>query len=340
MIQTAIHKVLERCDLTRQEAFAAMEMIMNGEATPAQIGALLVGLRMKGERPQEIAGFAESMRGKAAKVISQHTAPLVDIVGTGGDGKHTINVSTLACFTVAGAGVPVAKHGNRSVSSKCGAADVLAALGINIDLNAEQASQCLNEVGMAFLFAPKMHGAMKHAIGPRREIGVRTVFNILGPITNPAGARRQVIGVYEKGLTRLLAEVLQQLDAEHILLACSADGMDEISIATNTYIAELKNGVITEYEIDAATFGLTASTESITGGDAAKNAEIAQAILRGAKGVRRDVVIANAAAGLYVAGKAANLREAAQIAADSLDSGAALKKLDALREFTQALARG
>ena len=210
MIRTAIQKVIEQQDLTREEAFNTMETIMSGDATPAQIGAFLVALRMKGETPFEIAGFAESMRNKAAKVTTRHSDPLVDIVGTGGDGTHTMNVSTISSFIVAGAGVPVAKHGNRSVSSKCGAADVLMTLGVNIDLNAEQMSRCLDEVGIAFLFAPKLHGAMKYAIGPRREIGVRTVFNILGPITNPAGATRQLIGVYDLSLTCLLAEVLQQ----------------------------------------------------------------------------------------------------------------------------------
>jgi len=337
MIQAAIHKVIERQDLTRAEAFATMEVIMSGEATPAQIGAFLVALRMKGEKPQEIAGFADSMRGKAAKVISHHPTPVIDIVGTGGDSKHTINVSTIASFVVAGTGVPVAKHGNRSVSSKCGAADVLMALGVNIDLGAEQVSRCLDEVGIAFLFAPKMHSAMKHAIGPRREIGVRTVFNILGPITNPAGARHQLIGVYEKSLTRLLAEVLQQLDAEHVWLVHSDDGLDEISLAAKTHVAELQNGVIKEYQIGATDFGLSPSTASITGGDAAENAHLAQQILQGEKGVRRDIVIANAAAGLYIAGKAGDLREGAKMAAESIDTGAALKKLEAMREFTQAV---
>ena len=334
MIREAIHKAIEQQDLTRQEAFETMETIMSGDATPAQIGAFLIAMRMKGEKPHEIAGFAESMRSKATKVITTHTTPIVDIVGTGGDGKHTINISTIASFIVAGAGVPVAKHGNRSVSSKCGAADVLMALGVNIDLEAEQMSRCLDEVGIAFLFAPKLHGAMKYAIGPRREIGVRTVFNILGPITNPAGTRRQLIGVYDKRLTRLLAEVLQQLDAEHIWLVHSEDGMDEISLVAKTHVAELKGGEIEEYQIDAADFGLSPSTESIAGGDAAENAEVAKKILQGEKGVKRDVVIANAAAGLYIAGKAGDLREAAKIAAESIDSGAAMKKLEAMCEFT------
>ncbi len=335
MIQTAIHKVIEHQDLTREEAFTAMDTIMSGDATDAQIGAFLIALRMKGEKSQEIAGFAESMRGKASKVVSTHDTPAIDIVGTGGDGKHTINVSTISAFIAAGAGVPVAKHGNRSVSSKCGAADVLMALGVHIDLNPEQMSACLNEVGIAFLFAPKLHGAMKYAIGPRRQIGVRTVFNILGPITNPAGVQRQLIGVYDKSLTRLLAEVLQQLGAEHIMLVHSEDGMDEISIAAKTHAAELKNGEIKEYEIDASDFGLSASTESITGGEAEENAAIARSILQGEKGTKRDIIIANAAAGLYVAGKASNLSEAARIAAESIDSGAAMKKLEAMCEFTQ-----
>lgn len=334
MIREAIQKAIEYQDLTREEAFKTMETIMSGEATPAQIGAFLIAMRMKGEKPHEIAGFAESMRGKATKVATTHITPVIDIVGTGGDAKHTINVSTIAAFIVAGAGVPVAKHGNRSVSSKCGAADVLMALGVNIDLEAEQMSRCLDEVGIAFLFAPKLHGAMKYAIGPRREIGVRTVFNILGPITNPAGTRRQLIGVYEKGLTRLLAEVLQQLDAEHIWLVHSEDGMDEISLATKTHVAELKEGKIKEYQIDAADFGLSPSTESIAGGEASENAEIVEKVLQGEKGVKRDVVIANAAASLYIAGKAGDLCEAAKVAAESIDSGAALKKLEAMREFT------
>lgn len=337
MIQTAIQKVIEQQDLSREEAFSTMEQIMSGDATPAQIGAFLVALRLKGETSSEIAGFAESMRNKATKVRTTQPIPLMDIVGTGGDGKHTINVSTISSFVVAGAGVPVAKHGNRSVSSKCGAADVLMALGVNIDLNAEQMSRCLDEVGIAFLFAPKLHGAMKYAIGPRREIGVRTVFNILGPITNPAGTKRQLIGVYDVSLTRLLAEVLQQLDAEHIWLVHGEDGMDEISLAAKTHVAELKDGEIREFDIDARQFGLEPSSDNITGGDAEENAEIARNILKGQqKGVMRDVVLANAAASLYIAGKAQDIKEGAAIAAESIDSGAALKKLEALCKFTQA----
>ena len=338
MIRTAIQKIIEQQNLSRAEAFATMEMIMSGNATPAQIGAFLAALRMKGETPAEIAGFAESMRKNATRVATTQTPPIIDIVGTGGDGKHTFNVSTVSSFVVAGAGVPVAKHGNRSVSSKCGAADVLMALGVNIDISAEQMSRCLDELGIAFLFAPKLHGAMKYAIGPRREIAVRTVFNILGPITNPAGVKHQLIGVYEVKLTRLLAEVLQQLDAEHVWLIHSADGLDEISLAAPTHVAELQRGEIREYDITAADFGLTSSDASITGGDATENAEIARAILQGQAGVRRDVVLANSAASLYIAGKVADLRAGVALAAESIASGAALQKLAALRELTQSFA--
>lgn len=339
MLPAVIRKLLDRQDLQRDEAFNAMETIMSGQATDAQIGAFLVALRMKGETSQEIAGFAQSMRGKASKVVSNHSTPIIDIVGTGGDGKHTINVSTLASLVVAGTGVPVAKHCNRSVSSKCGAADVLMALGVNIDLSPEQMSSCLNETGIAFLFAPKLHGAMKHAIGPRRELGVRTVFNIMGPITNPAGAQRQVIGVYDKSLLPLLANVLRSLGADHIMLVHSEDGMDEISISAKTFVAELRDGEIKEYTIDPSDFGLSfCDPDSITGGDAKENAAHALKILQGeTRGAMRDVVIANAAAGLYVAGKANTLKEAAALATASIESGAALSKLDELRQFSQKL---
>lgn len=334
MIRTAIQKTVDKQHLSREEAFLAMEAIMKGEATDAQIGALLISLRMKGEQPQEIAGFAESMRKNARPVPLPLSPDAVDLVGTGGDGKHTFNISTVASFVVAGAGVPVAKHGNRSVSSKCGSADVLKALGIHIDIDETQMGQCLEKVGIAFLFAPALHPAMKHAIGPRREIGVRSVFNILGPITNPAGVRRQLIGVYERSLTTLLAEVLRQLGSRHVLLVHSADGMDEISLTGKTHVVELHDGQIVAYDIDAASFGLASCTDGIGGGDAAENAAIAREILEGKPGPARDVVIANAAAGLYVAGAASDFKAAAVMAAASIDSGAALKKLDDLRRCT------
>lgn len=337
MIKEVLPKILAREHLTRAEAYAAMQTIMNGEATAAQIGALLVALRMKGEQPEEIAGFAACMRDKSEKVWSARAQEAVDLVGTGGDGKATFNISTVASFVVAGAGVPVAKHGNRAVSSQCGSADVLAALGVNIELNHEQLGRCLDEVGLAFLFAPKLHPAMKHAVAPRKELGVRTVFNILGPITNPAGVRRQLIGVYDRKLLRLLAEVLLQLEAEHIMLVHSAEGMDEISLATPTFIAELRAGKIHEYEITAENFGLRVAGDEVGGGEANANAQIALRILNGEDCAGRAVVLANAAAGLYVAGVVASLSEGAKLAQQCLRSGAALQKLEALRAFTQKI---
>lgn len=336
MIREAIQKLLDREDLSREEAFSTMETIMCGAATPAQIGAFLIAMRMKGELPHEIAGFAESMRKNAVKVASPRAATAVDLVGTGGDGKNTFNISTVASLVVAGAGIPVAKHGNRSVSSKCGSADVLSELGVNINLDTPQISACLERVGMAFLFAPALHPAMKHAIGPRREIGVRSVFNILGPITNPAGVQRQLIGVYERPLARLFAEVLKQLDTRHVLIVHSDDGLDEISLSSPTHVVELREGDIREYDVEASTFGLPHSKDGVTGGDARVNRQITEKILRGEKGAPRDIVIANAAAGIYLGGAANNLREAAEIAAESIDSGAALGRLQALVEFSNS----
>lgn len=338
MIQFALKKIIDGKHLTREEANQTMHGIMSGQATDAQIGAFLVGLRMKGEQAQEIAGFAESMRSHARKVVYKGKTPAVDIVGTGGDGKHTINISTLAAFVVAGAGAPVAKHGNRSVSSKCGSADVLTEMGVNIELNNEQMSACLEAVGIAFLFAPMLHPAMKHAIGPRRAIGVRSVFNILGPITNPAGVKHQLIGVYDRVLAPLLADVLRQLDSERILIVHSADGMDEISLADKTYVTELKDGKIRDYEVDPTTFGLSFNKGNITGGDAPENAAIGRRLLEGEKGAGRDIVVANAAACLYSAGFAEDFLSAAELAAKSIDDGHALAKLDALAQFTQQFA--
>ncbi len=339
MIQQSLHKVMEKQDLTRQEAFATMNTIMEGKATSAQIGAFLVAMRMKGETPEEIAGFALSMREKAAKVVAVQSDSTVDLVGTGGDGKHTFNISTVASFVVAGANVPVAKHGNRSVSSKCGSADVLSALGINMDLDAQKLSQCLGEVGIAFLFAPMLHPAMKHAIGPRRELGIRSVFNILGPITNPADVKRQLVGVFNLEVAGLLAEVLQQLDAHHVLLVHSEDGLDEISLQGYTHIIEVKDGKIREDQVDAATFGLEPATDGITGGDPKLNAAIATSILSGEKSPARNVVIANAAAGLYVANRASDFKQAAEMAAESIDTGAAFSRLQAMRDFSQQFSK-
>ncbi len=336
MIQHAIYQAIDRVDLDRRQAYDAMNEIMNGTATPAQIAAFLVAMRMKGERVQEVAGFAEAMRDKATPVTTRQPNP-IDMCGTGGDGKGTFNISTVASFVAAGGGVAVAKHGNRSVSSKCGSADVLEALGININITASQMSQCLDEVGIAFLFAPVLHSATKHAVGPRKEIGTRTVFNILGPLTNPAAVKRQVLGVYNRQLAMLVAEVLAELGAEHAVVVHSADGLDEISVHGPTLMIEVCKGRLSERTLTPKDFGVRPSgANGIIGGNAEQNAQIAQHILQGEKGPARDIVAANAACGFWVAGAAKDLAEGAAMAKQSLDSGAALAKLEALREMSQS----
>ncbi len=335
MLKTVLKKTMERQNLSREEAFEAMQIIMSGQSSEMQIAAFLVAMRMKGETVDEIIGFAACMRKNATPVPVDLSTDPVDIVGTGGDGKHTFNISTVSAFVIAGAGVPVAKHGNRSVSSKCGSADVLAELGVNTNLTAGQMSHCVHEAGIAFLFAPKLHPAMKYAVGPRRELAARTVFNILGPITNPAAVKRQVIGVYVAALLYPLAEVLQALGSEHILMVHSEDGMDEISISAPTKIVELKNGEITEYKITPEDLGLTASSGSIIGADAVENARMANDVLSGAKGPARDIVLANAGAGLYVSGRVTSMADGAQKAALSIDSGAANEKLQKLVSISQ-----
>ena len=331
-MKQTLQYLIEGNHLSQEEARIAMDRIMTGNATDAQIGAFLVAMRLKGEQAGEIAGFAASMRSNADPVPNPF-ANTIDLVGTGGDGLHTFNISTVASLVVAGAGVPVAKHGNRSVSSKCGSADVLMELGVNINLDGKAAGACLAEVGYAFLFAPRLHPAMKYAIGPRREIGVRSVFNILGPICNPAGVRHQLIGVYDLTLARLLAEVLNRLGAERVLMVHSGEGMDEISIAGETHIVELNGGQISEYRLSPADFGLQASSESIVGGDAATNAAMARAVLGGASGAARDIVLANAGAALMTAGAVPDLRSGVTLAAESIDSGKALKILEELIRY-------
>ncbi len=336
MIQHAISQAIDRVDLNRRQAYSAMTEIMSGAATASQIAALLVAMRMKGERVQEVAGFAQAMREKATPVPTRKPNP-IDMCGTGGDGKGTFNISTVASFVAAGGGVTVAKHGNRSVSSQCGSADVLEALGVNIALTAAQMSQCLDKLGVAFLFAPALHQAIKHAVGPRKEIGARTVFNILGPLTNPAGVKRQVLGVYDRRLVMLMAEVLAELGAEHALVVHSDDGLDEISVHGPTMIVEINNGRIAESTLTPKDFGLKPSVHNgIIGGNAGQNAQIALRILRGEPGPARDIVLANAACGFWVAGAAKNLAEGVAMARQSLDSGAALAKLEALREMSQS----
>ncbi len=304
MIKEAIQTLVSGCSLTMEEAASVMEEIMSGEVTPAQFGAFVTALRLKGETVDEIAGLAKTMRAKAVPVTV--TGPLVDTCGTGGDGSSTFNISTTAAFLVAGAGLKVAKHGNRAMSSQCGSADVLEALGVKIDLNAEQVQRCLEEVGMGFMFAPVFHPAMKYASAPRREIGIRTVFNILGPLTNPAGAMAQVLGVADGSLVEKLALVLRSLGCHHALVVHGEDGLDEITLTGETQVCELKNGRINSYAISPESFGLSrvSSLENLRGGTAEENATVLRNILAGAPGPQRDIVLMNTAAALVAGDKA------------------------------------
>lgn len=337
-LQDAIKKISDHQNLTFEEAEAAMELIMQGEATPAQVGAYLMGLRLKGETIEEIAGSAKSMRKLAnpAPVKAQH---VVDTCGTGGDASNTFNISTTVAFVVAGAGVPVAKHGNRSVSSKCGSADVLKELGVKLEITPAQAGQCVDEVGIGFLFAPAFHPAMKHAIGPRREMGIRTIFNILGPLTNPAGAKRQLMGVFAKHLTEPLAHVLQELGSEAVFVVHGADGLDELTTTGENHISQLRNGEISTYTLDAVTLGLKrAVLDDLRGGEPPQNAAITRDILAG-KGTpaQREITMLNAAAALIAGGAAQDWQEGLHLAAQVLDSGKGLEKLEALISYSQKL---
>lgn len=333
MLVKAIKTVVDSKNLTRDEAEQVMDAIMSGEATQAQIASLITALRMKGETIDEISGFAKVMRDKASR-IEPNVVNIVDTCGTGGDQQHTFNISTTVAFVVAGAGVPVAKHGNRSVSSKSGSADVLEALGVRIDLTPDEVKRCVEEVGIGFMFAPNFHGSMKHAMGPRREIGVRTVFNILGPLTNPAGATAQVLGVYDRALTEVMARVLGNLGVKHALVVHGYDGLDELSNTGESLISELKDGDVVTYEIMPEQCGVKRATiEDLKGGIAEENAELTLQILKGAKSPKRDVVLMNAAAALIAADKASSFEEGMRIAKESIDSGKALAKLEALREF-------
>lgn len=336
MIKEAIAALVSGRSLAAGEAAQVMEEIMQGEATPAQFGAFVTALRLKGETVDEIVGLARTMRAKAIPVITD--GPVVDTCGTGGDGSHTFNISTAAAFVAAGAGLKVAKHGNRAISSQCGSADVLEALGVRIDLNAEQVQRCLKEVGMGFMFAPIFHPAMKYAAAPRREIGIRTVFNILGPLTNPAGAKAQVLGVGDESLIEKLALVLQGLGCQHALLVHGEDGLDEITITGKTHVCELKNDHIERYVVSPEDFGLSrASSDSIKGGDIKANADFLRNILAGVLGPQRDVVLMNAAAALVVGGKVKTLQQGVAIAKEVIDNGNASAKLDQLIEFSRSL---
>lgn len=336
MIKEAISKVVEREDLEPEEAGLVMEEIMSGGATSAQIAAFLTALRMKGETIEEIVAFVHSMLQYASVISPNVDGVMVDTCGTGGDTINTFNISTIAAFVAAGAGAVVAKHGNRAVSSKAGSADVLEALGLNIMLAPEQVCACIEEVGMGFMFAPVFNPAMKHALGPRREIGARTVFNILGPLANPAKVQAQVVGVYDGSLVEKIANVLEGLGVRHALVVHGLDGLDEISPIGETKVAELKDGKIATYSISPEDFGLERATvQGIAGGDAEENAKIALDILNGQQGVRRDAVLMNAAAALVVGGRAADLKDGFELAALSVDSGEAYRKLEDLVRFTR-----
>jgi len=336
MIKEAIARIVEGKDLTSLEAEDVMREIMDGEATDAQIAAFITGLRMKGETVQEITGFASIMRQKATWVPCKWKNA-VDTCGTGGDGSLTFNISTVAAFVAAGAGVPVAKHGNRSVSSRCGSADVLMELGVNVQAEVQTLSWCLDHVGVAFLFAPMLHQAMKHAIGPRREVGIRTVFNILGPLTNPARARFQLMGVFDVNLTADLANVLKNLGSERALVVHGRDGLDEISITEDTQVSELRNGEVRTHYIRPEDVGLSrCSLQALLGGDPTDNARITLDVLQGKKGPQRDIVLFNAGAAIYVAGAAPSIEVGVGMAAESVDTGCAIQKLESLRDATKS----
>ncbi len=340
-MQAAISAVTERKDLSSIEMEKVMRTIMTGEATPAQIGGFLIGLRMKGETVAEITAAAKVMRELAAKVEVNGDFP-VDTCGTGGDASGTFNISTASAVVAAAAGCTVAKHGNRSVSSKSGSADLLEKAGLNLSLSPEKVGECIHQTGIGFLFAPNHHGAMKHAIGPRKEMGARTIFNILGPLTNPAGAPNQVLGVFSKSLTLSMALVLQQLGSRHVLVVNAEDGLDEISIAAPTSVVELKDGKVTEYSITPEEFGLNkASLESIKAADSSASLDIIQNVFTGNKEGNLEaafnIIALNAGAAIYVSGKAATLKEGVELASQTINSGAAKAKISQLIELTQQL---
>ena len=329
-MQTAIKTVIARQDLSADEMNEVMRIIMTGEATPAQIGGFLVALRMKGETVDEIASAAKVMRELATgvKVSGDH---VVDIVGTGGDGSNTFNISTACTFVVAAAGGTVAKHGNRSVSSKSGSADLLEAAGVKLDLNSEQVAKCIDEVGVGFMFAPMHHSAMKHAIGPRKEMAVRTIFNVLGPLTNPAGAPNQLLGVFEDALVEPLAEVLNKLGSNHVMVVHSEDGMDEISIGAATHVSELKDGKVTSYKITPEEFGFVKINISALAVDSAEESlAVIKKVLGNEAGPAKDIVAFNSGAAIYVAGLADSLKAGIEKAEEVIASGAAKAKLEEL----------
>jgi len=350
IITEAVRALVDRRDLTRIEAAAAMDAIMSGAATNAQIAAFLTALRMKGETVEELIGFAQVMRQKAVRVRTRgeevaaltgtDREMLIDTCGTGGDAAGTFNVSTAVAFVVAGAGLKVAKHGNRSVSSLCGSADVVETLGISLDLTPQKVARCIDEVGIGFLYAPLLHTAMKHVMAARREMGIRTVFNMLGPLTNPAGANAQVIGVYSGSLTEPLARVLGELGTIRAFVVHGADGLDEISSTGESRVSEVREGVVRSFTVRPEDFGVPRATiADLQGGDREQNAAIIRAILDGERGPRRDIVVMNAAAALVAGGRAGAFKQGAELAGRSIDSGAARTRLEALVALSRKLAQ-
>ncbi len=336
MIRESLAKIVRREDLDEVEMAQVMEEVMSGQATEAQMGAFLAALATKGETFAELAGAARAMRRKAVRV--NVTSPVVvDTCGTGGDAAGTFNISTTAAFVVAGCGVTVAKHGNRSVSSQCGSADVLEALGLKLDVAPEVVEQAVNEIGIGFLFAPLYHGALRHAANARKETGVRSIFNMLGPLTNPAGAAYQLLGVYAPQLTEMFAQALRLLGGRRALVVHGHEGLDEISVCAPTRVAELNDGLVRTYDVTPEQLlGRSAKPEDLKGGGPQDNAAMLRGILRGERGPRRDVVLLNAAAALLAAGAASGFPQGIELASQAIDSGAAERKLDTLIEFTQA----
>lgn len=327
MIREVIKKLASRQHLSKAESYESMNEIMSGNATEAQTAAFLMGLRLKGETVEEISGCATSMREKAVSIRSRHTT-IIDTCGTGGDGSGTFNVSTCAAILASAAGAIVAKHGNRAVSSQAGSADVLRELGINLDITPERTSEILDQIGITFLFAPQLHAAMRFAVPVRRDLGIRTIFNVLGPVTNPAGVQRQVVGVFDVALTNILAEVLMDLGSEHALVVHGEGGLDEFSTLGASHISELKAGHVTSYSIKAEDLGIPkASAADLRGGDSKRNAEIIHGVLEGRKGPARDIAILNAAAAIYVSGISSTLQEGVVAATESIDTGSAAAKL-------------
>lgn len=334
ILKQSLSKLIEKISLTEEEAYEVMKLIMEGGATESQIAAYMTALRMKGETVSEIVGSARAMREKAIR-IKPESLLVVDTCGTGGDQKGTFNISTTTAFVLAGAGLTVAKHGNRSVSSSCGSADVLKSLGVNIDLSPEKVESLINTIGIGFLFAPIYHGSMKHAKKPREEVGIRTIFNILGPLTNPASASIQVLGVYKAELTELMAKVLIGLGTDHCFVVHGMDGLDEITLTDQTLIAEGMQGVVKSYSIEPEDFGFKkCKISDLTGGSAEVNARILLEVLKGEKGPKRDIVLLNAAPALVAAKKAKTFKEAIPLAAESIDSGRAYQKLQKLIELS------